>query len=732
MEDGKANVGSQAKVAEEELKVKDSDWRWPTHEKWYCMMEGVWKTKQTTSTVKDKSQQDGLQCPFEVTTLLKDANEDLSEVLVKLRSPHLITTIRKYLPQVTESLCCAEPDVDANDLFSIRDSLQHELEAAQDPSIGKDKDIQVDGSNGVLKGLKEEAASNSEDLRVGGSNVVCKEESVQQGYNESADGKRDHIVHHGSDTAYGVCDGEDKLLANLHLQHLLRFLDAQYKDVVAKFTWTQREGLVSYNMLWAFLTPGCEVRRLCDISGQACHAVVVGRGKYDHKSWEPQNNGFKMKLKVTDFNGESFRHCTMKYKIREFDGEMSFASLLVCPWSFFPNEKQHDLADHLRHRGQLFYNYAVKEPFRFMHFRGSLGFYERDFKGCFQLRRINADGRVMVDLLSLARANPDWPLANAQPPSELLRDVAEMELEVTEKRKQPTEEQLRSAPAFVYGFSFSLKIWGCFDVGGLKEITFEDRAYEKLVMKSAKQKEMLKAIVTSHLSVKKDRARLDVVAQKGEGCVVLCFGPPGTGKTLTAESLAETLHGPLWAISAFELGEEAGDLEKSLSQVLTTALRWRAVVLLDEADGYLERRAFNVDVKRNLMTCVFLRLLEYYAGVLFLTTNRVGTFDEAFLSRISLCIRYPPLDDGRRRLVWQNLLTRGGIAISEDNLNSLLQFGQPLNGREIRNVISLAQTWAESRSKPALTLDDVHDALQLVISGSKELQKDLESSTDAP
>ena len=40
---------------------------------------------------------------------------------------------------------------------------------------------------------------------------------------------------------------------------------------------------------------------------------------------------------------------------------------------------------------------------------------------------------------------------------------------------------------------------------------------------------------------------------------------------------------------------------------------------------------------------VFLRVLDYYDGVLFLTTNRVGTVDEAFRSRIHLSLYYPPL-----------------------------------------------------------------------------------------
>lgn len=44
-----------------------------------------------------------------------------------------------------------------------------------------------------------------------------------------------------------------------------------------------------------------------------------------------------------------------------------------------------------------------------------------------------------------------------------------------------------------------------------------------------------------------------------------------------------------------------------------------------------------------IMYTVFLRVLDYYDGVLFLTTNRVGTVDEAFRSRIHLSLYYPAL-----------------------------------------------------------------------------------------
>ncbi|KAH7435363.1 hypothetical protein KP509_06G061700 [Ceratopteris richardii] len=692
--------------------VQDPGWKWPTHQKWYCRMEGLWKKKPVED--EDESPEDGLQCPFEVHTLLHEDNEDLSEVHVKLHSPYLIAVVRKHVAGVTEAFFCEKPSVDVKDLFHAWKHLKHELNEFDSTfcSFAKDKK-EVSFGNGVMFGGNQ-----------------CREESELDG---NADA---HVINHKSHEVHDL-DKDESSLYRVHLQHLLRFLDEHFKGVSPRFEWMRKEGLTTYNMLWAFFTPGSVVRHLCSLSGEPCRGVISKKGEYVHKSWKPQNNKFRLKVKVMDFDGETYRPCTVTCKIKQFEGEVPIKSLPVCPWNFFPIEEQEDMSKHLVQRGRLFYDYAVLQPFRFMYYRGSLGFYELNLNGCFVIKRVNADGRCMVDLLSLAKMKPDWPLENAQPPSELLRDFKEKDqMEAMQKlrKKQPTDEDFQSAPAIVYGFSFGVKKWGWFCVGGLKEVTFTDDAFDKLVMRSTKQKDILRALVSAKLSAgngddnEETGAGVDIVAHKGQGCVVLCYGPPGTGKTLTAESLAETLHRPLWAISAFELGEDAGELERCLSEVLKTALRWRAIILLDEADGYLEHRSSNVEVKRNLMTGVFLRLLEYYAGVLFLTTNRVGSFDQAFLSRISFCLHYQALDDGQRSLIWQTLLAHIGLtSISEADLQTLLQCGQPLNGREIRNIISLAQTWAKSRGqKPCIK--DVEDAVQLVVSGTQQLLSHLQGS----
>lgn len=86
-------------------------------------------------------------------------------------------------------------------------------------------------------------------------------------------------------------------------------------------------------------------------------------------------------------------------------------------------------------------------------------------------------------------------------------------------------------------------------------------------------------------------------------------------------------------------------------------LTQQEVVLLDEADVFLEERDMK-DLNRNALVSVFLRALEYYDGILILTSNRVGTFDEAFKSRIQLALHYENLNVTQRRKVWRNFMNR--------------------------------------------------------------------------
>lgn len=94
----------------------------------------------------------------------------------------------------------------------------------------------------------------------------------------------------------------------------------------------------------------------------------------------------------------------------------------------------------------------------------------------------------------------------------------------------------------------------------------------------------------------------------------------------------------MYSISTGELGTDPGTAERVLKAIFDRAKRWDAVVLLDEADLFLTRRTID-DMQRNAFVTIFLRCMEYYQGIMFLTSNRIEDFDPAFHSRIHLSIK---------------------------------------------------------------------------------------------
>lgn len=84
-------------------------------------------------------------------------------------------------------------------------------------------------------------------------------------------------------------------------------------------------------------------------------------------------------------------------------------------------------------------------------------------------------------------------------------------------------------------------------------------------------------------------------------------------------------------------------MEDCLTKILDLASCWNPIILLDEADVFLSQRGD--DIERNGLISIFLRTIEYFNGVLVLTSNLADKIDEAFLSRISTSLRYNELGD---------------------------------------------------------------------------------------
>ncbi|KAG7118897.1 ATPase family AAA domain-containing protein 3B like [Verticillium longisporum] len=308
------------------------------------------------------------------------------------------------------------------------------------------------------------------------------------------------------------------------------------------------------------------------------------------------------------------------------------------------------------------------------------------------------DARFMVDVSSyqlMHRAGTSHPRYD--------RDLSPFDKWPT--RIDRSEENLPPStimllPATIYGFSFQEKKWVNLNVENFFPVNWNKKAFERLVL-DPKTKEMIYALVDVQSSAEKMD---DIIKGKGNGLIVLLHGSPGTGKTLTTESVAEIAEKPLYRVTCGDIGTDAKEVEDYLQTVLHLGKIWDCVLLLDEADVFLEERTM-ADLQRNSLVTVFLRVLEYYEGILMLTSNRVGTFDEAFKSRIQVAIHYDNLSKKARKAIWRNFFDMIEDSPHEDvNMPELERrldelAAEEMNGRQIRNALRTARQLAKHRNE---------------------------------
>jgi SpoVK/Ycf46/Vps4 family AAA+-type ATPase len=168
-----------------------------------------------------------------------------------------------------------------------------------------------------------------------------------------------------------------------------------------------------------------------------------------------------------------------------------------------------------------------------------------------------------------------------------------------------------------------------------------------------------------------------------------------THNTLTAEVYSEVMKRPLYKVQASQLGINIDKLEENLKEVLGRAEKWGAILLLDEADVYVHERGN--DINQNAIVGVFLRVLEYYRGVLFMTTNRGTEIDDAIVSRLTARIVYQPPGAEERNKIWRILAFQNGIMLTDSDVAKLVKELPETTGRDIKNLLKLAKMVAEKK-----------------------------------
>ncbi|KAI0837773.1 P-loop containing nucleoside triphosphate hydrolase protein [Hypoxylon sp. FL0890] len=489
-----------------------------------------------------------------------------------------------------------------------------------------------------------------------------------------------------------------------------------------------RNNVISFDYVWALFEPGTEI--YSKIDGQDRLYLLIG-GRY-------QEIGRGMKIyslscRYVDTDGDTFGYATTSLTITQFDNVKPISELNVLPSHLQPQIDE--IRVRLEQRGRIF---EVLKGMHYKSYSGSSIWRNIPFHG--GSKHFINDGRVMIDAKSFMRYNGESPgqldPLDGPTPSDHLDVFQEFSnpdddpnyappaVQVMQHMARQARRRFTSGrPAvkgntslsknhyvlcnhLVKGFDFQAKEWVYLYIDHVKDIVWNNDAFQKLVL-SHEYKKIIWAFVDAQLSGSDNFD--DVVRGKGKGIILLLSGEPGTGKTLTSESVAESMKKPLYSMSAGELGNTAAEVEGSLRRVLDLATKWGAVLLLDECDVFLERRTTH-DLQRNKLVSVFLRLLEYYQGVMFLTTNRVASFDPAFESRIHLTIHYPQLDFESRLHIWRIFVEprSANSSVDEKELEDLAR--PDLNGRQIKNIVKIARLLA-TRDKTPLTLTHLKTVL---------------------
>ncbi|KAL9080406.1 MAG: hypothetical protein Q9157_000791 [Trypethelium eluteriae] len=524
-----------------------------------------------------------------------------------------------------------------------------------------------------------------------------------------------------------ACDRHINALVDyLYLQDEIRLKQAEER-------WEKTVPTTTFGSLWLLMKPGTDVY----VKEYGLHNAYVIELTREQFSKKHQTRCYAIEVWNLVFNGRAISRQTKTILIPVFDGEREITSLPLYPERFHPkrSEDQQSLRQELVERGKKYVSLARGPSYMAYSGQGlqsGTKDYDRARAVVDYKRNKIATSHSSKGILEFDPYEINDPFAFPFPGRDRIPgddpkigSRARMpECKCENCQRHNSERQIYAPLTFgsyddlnprddhafddhkyflcdsrLHAFMLKDRIWDLLDVNRIEEAEIDAHAIDKLVMKTESNKDLIKAICAAYTSQEHGGKPYftDYIQGKGEGQVFLLHGPPGTGKTLTAESVAEFTKRPLLSITTADLGDDPIQLERNLLTFFRDANDWGAIVLLDEADVYMERRSID-DLMRNSVVSIFLRALDYFKGILFLTTNRVGLFDDAFMSRIHVQIGYDKLEEPARQVIWtnnfdmlaDNASTRGKAIKVAQSAKEYVEESEMLrklewNGREIRN-----------------------------------------------
>ena len=199
--------------------------------------------------------------------------------------------------------------------------------------------------------------------------------------------------------------------------------------------------------------------------------------------------------------------------------------------------------------------------------------------------------------------------------------------------------------------------------------------------------------------------KLSTIRPMAGRCILNFYGPPGTGKTRAALGLALELGKPLYQVDYSAIvSKYLGDTAKHIVLAFRQAREADAVLFFDEADSLLSKRvstgeSCSTSINQNRNT--LMQELDRFGGVVVMTTNLFGNYDEAMLRRIARHIEFRLPDTAMREQILRLHLpnaervpqTLRGIAMAANGLSGGDLLNVCLNAIEAASVDPDPQNW---------------------------------------
>ncbi|KAI1116481.1 hypothetical protein F5Y14DRAFT_459113 [Nemania sp. NC0429] len=555
-------------------------------------------------------------------------------------------------------------------------------------------------------------------------------------------------------------ESDDERQARDDLKELLEIISTSSGDVRLDRYFENRQAFlkertIRHDALWTLFPPG---------------SLIVGRPCHDEQqvfvvdtcsAFAPSDGPFQVVCFSCDWTGSEFSRVPFMIEIPGWDGDSkSVTDLPFYPLDFYeedglpPKESQARLKERLIERGKNYvkfctagkgeqmFNYLDGEAYfhrdgAFLQHRGSdlsadPGYQRRGSISSDDDEDITVnlgaswkpiEGAVIVDFASYLAYQPatspilgplqryEGPLVQLSPErrtKRVFKDMYRLEWDKHSPSKDLSPEQLLCCPPRLLGYAPKRKTWAQLLVSHIKAPDKSNAGtFRNKLQLDDDAKDLIANSVMAHSESRKreggasSKGLDDFAPEKGRGLVIMLYG------------VAQLAGKPLFSVGVSDIGIEGEKVERNLEKIFALAGLWEAVLLFDEADVFLESRGDgDNDLRRNAMVSVLLRVLEYYDGILILTTNRMKSLDIAAQSRIHLAIRFTDLTPQQKINIFNSFLEQLANKGLIEDLSDLTKWVEKdgkkfeFNGRQIRNIISTALGIAHA-DKRKLNRDDL-------------------------